>query len=345
MKKIVVVTGASGFFGYHMCKNLLEKGYTVRGIDIEPFEYEDIKGEVEFFKGDVRDKSLADKITQDCFAVIHAAAALPLRSKEEIEDVNFNGTKYYLEAAKKNGVERFVFISSTAVYGIPDYPDVTEEEVKEGVGPYGETKVRAENLCLEYKEDMIVSILRPKSFAGPYRLGVFEVLCDWVYSKKNIPIIGSGNNAYQLLHIDDLMDVCIMMLENDEEVVSDVYNVASSEYTTMKGDLQALLDYAGFGKKVIPFPSSIIIPPLKVFDRLGISPLYGWVYETADHDHTVSIDKIVKKTGWKPKYSTAQVWIDTYKWYEKNADNIQATGTTHRVKWKQGIVGIAKMFF
>ncbi len=341
-----LITGASGFLGYHLCKYLASKGEEVAGIDINDFEYEELKGKVQFYKGDVRDKLLIEKITKDVDVIIHGAAALPLSSKEEIYSVNLGGTKNILDSALKNGVNRVIYISSTAVYGIPKTHPVTEEYPLVGVGPYGETKIKSEQLCREYrKKGLCVPIIRPKTFAGPYRLGVFQVLCDWVASKKNIPIIGNGKNKYQLLHIYDLVEALYIMAKADCKKVNDVFNIGALEFKSMKEDLQELLDYAGYGKKVIPIPSILVVPPLKLFDKLHISPLYEWVYETADVDHYVDISKIMKTLNWKPKYTTADVWIDTYKWYVENKDKIKKTGKTHRVAWKQGILELAKVVF
>lgn len=341
-----LVTGASGFLGYHLCKYLVDKGEKVVGIDIVDFEYGELKDRVEFHKGDVRDEKLINEITKNIDVIIHGAAALPLRKKEEIYSVNVGGTKNILENALKNDVERVIYISSTAVYGIPKHHPVTEESPLIGVGPYGETKIKSEKLCVEYrKKGLCVPIVRPKTFAGPYRLGVFQILCDWVASKKNIPIIGNGKNKYQLLHIYDLVNVLYTMSYKKCNKVNDVFNIGALEFNSMKDDLQKLLDYAGYGKKVIPIPSILVVPLLKLFDKLHISPLYEWVYETADVDHYVDVSKIMNTLNWKPKYSTVDVWIDTYKWYVKNIDKIKKTGTTHRVAWKQGILELAKLFF
>ena len=342
-----LVTGASGFLGYHVCKFLIEKNQEVIGLDVNDFEYDDLKNEIKFYKGDIRDSKLIEKVTENVDVVMHGAAALPSESKKVIYDVNLKGMDNILESCIKNKVKRLIYISSTAVYGIPKQHPIDEDAPKIGVGPYGETKIIDEQKCDEYrKKGLTITILRPKTFAGPYRLGVFQIFCDWVYSKKNIPIIGSGKNKYQLLHVQDLVDAIYEVSIAPKENVNDVFNVASYEFKTMKEDLQKVLDYAGYGKKVIPIPSILVIPPLKVFEILHLSPLYEWVYETADKDHYVSVNKLMEKTHWKPKYSTADVWVDTYKWYKENVNKIKkGTGTTHRVAWKQGILEVVKWFF
>jgi len=343
----ILITGISGFTGYHLAKRFLqEKEVEVTGIDITEFDYPDIKDRIDFQKGDIRDAELVKKTCEGADIIIHSAAALPLYSKKDIYSINVDGTRNVLEAAMNAGIKHLIFISTTAVYGNPKTMKVMENAPLEAMNAYGKSKIMAEQLCDEYrKKGLVVTILRPKTFAGPYRLGVFTVLCDWVYSKKNVPLIGSGKNHYQLLHVYDLAEAIWQVSQAPKEKVNDVFNIGSTEFKTMKEDLQALLDHAGFGKKVIPIPKWLVVPPLKVMDKLHLSPLYEWVYETADQDHYVSVEKLEKVIGFKPKYSSAQVWIDTYDWYAQNVQNIKKSGIDHRSGWKQGLLGAVKMFF
>ena len=345
--KVYLVTGASGFLGYHLCQYLIAKGKVVRGIDIEAFNYPDIADEVAFFKGDIRDRSLLNAAMPGVDVVVHSAAALPLWPTKEISSVNIEGTKNVLEAAYDLRLGKVIFISSTAVYGIPKERSVNEEYPLTGVGSYGESKIAAERVCLEFRErGLCVAILRPKTFAGPMRLGVFQILCDWVRDGRNIPIIGSGSNKYQLLHVDDLVEAIYLISLSQENKANDTYNIGALKYETMKADLQSLLDYAGFGKRVIAIPSWIVIPILRILEYLHLSPLYEWIYETAGKEHHVSLDKIQRELDWNPRKSTADVWIDTYRWYlEEYKRRVIKTGISHRVAWKQGVLGFVKLFF
>lgn len=344
--RVFLVTGASGFMGYHMCKFLLNKGQKVIGVDIQEFKYPDLKN-VKFYKGDIRDERLMRKIMRGADIVIHCAAALPLWSKKEIFSVNVEGTRNILQIARELGVERVVFISSTAVYGLPKHHPVTEDYPLKGVGPYGESKIAAEKVCLEFrKKGECVPILRPKTFAGPMRLGVFQILNEWVRKGKNVPIVGHGKNKYQLLHIDDLMEAAWLVATAPKSKANDTFNVGALVFRSLKEDLQELLDCAGFGKRVIPTPSWLTIPLLKVLEYLRLSPLYEWIYETADKDHYVDVSKIQKVLGWEPKKTTADVWIDTYKWYVKNYWKYEGkSGITHTVGWRQGILKLLQHFF
>ncbi len=343
----VLVTGGSGFLGINLIRYLHRNNCQIKSLDIVEFDYPDMNEKIEIITGDIRNKITVQKAMEGVDVVVHSAAALPLYTPEEIFSTDIDGTKNLLEAAKKNNVNRFIHISSTAVYGIPDHHPLFEDDKLDGVGPYGKAKIQAEEECLKYREEgMTVTIIRPKSFVGPERLGVFDLLFDWAKDGHGFPMIGKGNNRYQLLDVEDLCEAIYLCCTLEKEKVNDIFNIGAKEYTTMKEDYQAVLDYAGHGKKIKGLPEKPIILTLKFLEALKISPLYKWVYETASKDSFVSIEKAERKLGFKPKYSNKDALIRNYKWYVANHEKFKGkSGISHRVPWKQGILRIAKIFF
>ncbi|HMB70665.1 MAG TPA: NAD-dependent epimerase/dehydratase family protein, partial [bacterium] len=216
-----------------------------------------------------------------------------------------------------------------------------------GVGPYGEAKVRAEEVCAEFRRHgMTVPIIRPKSFIGPERLGVFALLYDWAKDGHGFPMIGNGRNRYQLLDVEDLCDAIYLCATLPASRVDDVFNIGAREFLTMREDYQAVLDRAGHGKRIVGTPARPIIWTLRFLEALRISPLYKWVYETACEDSFVSIDKAERVLGFRPKFSNRDALVRNYEWYLANLHQFEHTsGVSHRVPWKQGILGLAKHFF
>ena len=208
-------------------------------------------------------------------------------------------------------------------------------------------KIEAEEECLKFREKGIcVPIIRPKSFIGPERLGVFDLLFDWAKDGHGFPMIGNGKNRYQLLDVEDLCEATYLCCTLDKDKVNDTFNIGAKEFTTMREDYQAVLDFAGHGKKIKGLPEKPIILTLKFLETLKISPLYKWVYETASKDSFVSIEKAEQKLGFKPKYSNKDALIRNYKWYVANHEKFKGkSGISHRVPWKQGILRVAKIFF
>jgi len=343
----VLVTGGSGFTGINLIRYLLERGVVVRSIDIAPFTYADCRGRIEVIDGDIRDEDAVRRAMEGVDLVIHCAMALPLYPERDIMTTGIDGTRRLLEAAEREKVRRFVHISSTAVYGIPDHHPLLETDKLDGVGPYGVAKIGAEDVCAEFRaRGLCVPVIRPKSFIGPERLGVFALLYDWAKDGRGFPMIGSGNNRYQLLDIGDLCQAIWLCSTLDEATVNDVFNIGAGEFTTMKQDWQAVLDHAGHGKKVVGTPAAPLIWTLRVLEKLGISPLYKWVYETASKDSFVSIEKAQRVLGYRPQYSNQAALIRNFEWYlAHEAEFKNASGVSHRVPWKQGILGLAKRFF
>ncbi|MHB9293384.1 putative 3 beta-hydroxysteroid dehydrogenase/Delta 5--_4-isomerase [Hollandina sp. SP2] len=343
------ITGGAGFLGINLTRYLLERGHAVVSYDMAAeYEYpEKNDNRVTLIHGDIRDFAHLAEAIKNCDLVVHTAAALPLYAEQDIRTTDIDGTRNVLQAAYDKGIMRFIQISSTAVYGIPDHHPLVEEDTLVGVGPYGKAKIDAERICEEYrKRGMIVSILRPKSFIGPERLGVFALFYDWASSGHGFPMIGSGNNRYQLLDVYDLCEAIYRCATLDGETVNDTFNIGAETFTTMKKDYQAVLDYAGFGKKIRGFPASPMIFALQVLEFLHVSPLYKWVYETAAKDSFVSIEKAKKRLGFTPRYSNQDALIRNYQWYLENKDSFaHASGVSHRLPWKQGILGFAKLFF
>jgi nucleoside-diphosphate-sugar epimerase len=342
-----LITGGSGFLGINMVRHLMSKGENdIVILDIADFDYPE-KDRVTFHKGDIRDPKAVEKAMEGVQWVIHTAAALPLYTEEEIFAIDVDGTRNVITAAHEAQVERFVHVSSTAVYGIPDHHPLYEDDRLDGVGPYGEAKIRAEEVCLEFrKKGMCVPIVRPKSFIGPERLGVFAIFYEWAKDGKNFPMIGWGNNRYQLLDVEDLCASIYLCLTLDQDVANDTYNIGAATFTTMKEDYQAVLDRAGFGKRIVGTPAGPAIWALRTLEAMHLSPLYKWVYETACTDSFVSIEKAEKKLGFSPKFSNKQALVRNYEWYLDNYESFEnQTGISHRVPWKQSALKIVKWFF
>ena len=341
-----LVTGGAGFLGINLVRYLLERGHEVVSLDVAPFSYPE-RDCITVIDGDIRDRAAVDRALAGCDMMVHCAAALPLYTPEEIYSTDIDGTRTVMQAAADAGLERVVHVSSTAVYGIPDHHPLVEDDPLDGVGPYGEAKVKAEEECLEFRaQGMTVPIIRPKSFIGPERLGVFALFYDWAKDGHGFPMIGSGDNRYQLCDVEDVCQGIYLAATGPAEKVDDVFNIGAREFTTMKEDYQAVLDEAGFGKQIRGFPAAPVIWTLRILEALKLSPLYKWVYETASEDSFVSIEKAERVLGFDPQYSNKDALVRNYRWYLEHLPEFEnASGVSHRVPWKQGILKVAKVFF
>ena len=341
-----LITGGSGFLGINLVRHLLPQGLALRSLDIVAFDYPE-RGRIDAIVGDIRDAGTVERAMQGVHTVVHCAAALPLASAAEIVSTGVDGTRVLLEAAARNGVQRFIFVSSTAVYGIPDHCPIVEDDPLHGVGPYGQAKIDAERLCAGFRaHGLCVSILRPKSFVGPERLGAFELLYDWAFDGRGFPVLGRGDNAYQLLDVEDLCRVVHLCMTLEPGRVNDTFNVGASEIGSMRENFQAVLDRAGHGRRVVPLPARPAVLLLRLLAALKLSPLYRWIYETADHDSVVSIERLRARLGFTPQRSNRAALLRNYDWYVAHRAEFQGRfGVSHRVPWKRGALRLAKCLF
>jgi nucleoside-diphosphate-sugar epimerase len=344
-----LVTGGSGFLGINLIRALVEKGHEVVSIDIAPFTYPDMVDRIDHRIVDIRDRKAVDEcMSQNIDVFMHGAAALPLYKKSDILSTNIEGTRNVFESAEKYGVNRGIYISSTAVYGIPEKHPLFEDDPLVGVGPYGYTKIEAEKMVKQFREKgMTITTMRPKSFVGPERLGVFAIFYQWASEGRSFPMIGRGENLYQLLHVEDLCNSIIIAAEHsDTQAVNTEFNIGAKEFSTMREDYQVVLDKAGFNRKIKKSPANLVIFALELLDMLNLSPLYPWVYKTATKDSFVAIEKAEKLLGFTPKYSNKEALLRNYQWYLDNRDSFEKSdGVTHRAPWSQGVLGLARHFF
>ena len=125
--------------------------------------------------------------------------------------VNLDGTRNLLSAALDCGVRKVIFTSSTAVFGIPAELPITRSTKPTPCEPYGRTKVASEQLCLDYIErGLDVTMVRPRTILGHGRLGIFQMLFEWIREGRNMPVMGSGDNRFQFIHAHDLANAAIL---------------------------------------------------------------------------------------------------------------------------------------
>jgi nucleoside-diphosphate-sugar epimerase len=337
------ISGGAGFLGLHLARRLLDDHQTVRTLDVAPLDEPSLERSVHELRGDLRDPVTARQLVDGADVLVHAAAALPIRgSRQEITSVNAGGTATVLAAALEAGVRRAIFISSTAVYGVPKVHPIPEDAPLVGVGPYGESKIEAERVCREFGErGLEVVIVRPKTFIGPERLGVFEILFDWVHDGRRIYMLGDGRNRYQLLAVEDLVEAVVLAARKDG-VAGEAINVGAQEFGTVREDLQALIDHAQSSSRLTAVPARPAEIALRALELARLSPLAEWHYKTAHRDSFVDVTKAERLLGWHARLSNADALCETYDWYLAHRDTLGKAGTTHRVPWNQQALALLK---
>jgi len=306
--------------------------HEVRSLDVVPLGDAELERSVVEIRGDMRDAAKARELVDGADVLVHAAAALPIRgSRALIMEVNVDGTRTLLEAAREAGLSRVLFISSTSVYGVPEVHPIPEDAPLVGVGAYGESKIAAEALVRGSRLPWV--IIRPKTFIGPECLGVFEILFDWIREGRRIYVLGNGSNRYQLLAVEDLVEAIVRAGERD--VAGEVFNVGATEFGTVRSDLEALIAHAGTRSRLRPIPARPAEVVLRGLELAKVSPLVEWHYKTASRDSYVDVSKAQRLLGWDATKSNVETLVENYDWYVANRGTLERAGVTHRVPWNQ----------
>lgn len=336
MKK-ALITGGSGYFGSLLVNKLREKGFECTIFDLN--DADDREPDVGFIQGDIRDYSSILNATQNQDIVFHNVAQVPLAKDVLLFDsVNVLGTENMLKGSLESKVSKVIYTSSSAVFGVPKRNPVTEKTEPNPGEAYGLAKYKGELMCLDYvAKGLDVSIIRPRTIMGHGRLGIFQILFEWIKEGKNVPVLGRGDNIYQFVHADDLAEACISA---SVKPGAEMYNCGANRYGSMRDVLEKLCAHANTGSRVVSVPMTPAVIGMKITSALGISPLGA--YHALMYGKSMYFDtkKAESDLSWYPKHSNEEMFIDSYNWYLANRDAVlqQTGGSHHRSAVKQGIL-------
>src|SRR3989344_2383142 len=229
MSSTVLVTGGAGYVGSVLVPALLARGYTVKVLDL--FIYGDTLEEhphLECVRGDIRDQELLQKIMPGCDEVIHLACISNDPSFEmnpELgKSINFDAFEPLVRIAKDNRVKRFIYASSSSVYGIKDAENVTEDMPLEPLTDYSKFKAMCEEILQKYQSDDFTTVtIRPATVCGyspRQRLDVIvNILTNHAVNTKKIKVFG-GAQKRPNIHMQDMVDAYVLLLEAPKEKVA-----------------------------------------------------------------------------------------------------------------------------
>jgi nucleoside-diphosphate-sugar epimerase len=331
----VLVTGGSGYFGEILVQRLRERGDDVGILDI--IDNADRSADVWFVNGDVRDRKTVDKAMESVDVVHHNVAQVPLaKNRHEFWSVNVDGTENVLEAARAAGVRKVVLMSSSAVHGVPEANPVTRNSAPAPREAYGRAKLESERLADRYRDrGLDVSIIRPRTILGHGRLGIFQILFEWVRRDKPLYLLGPGDNRYQFVHSDDLADAALRAADREG---SQLYLCGTDRFGTMRELLEALVAHANSRSPIRSLPFRATQAAMVVTSKLGLSPLGDYHSLMYGRGMWFDIEDARRELEWAPKYSNAEMICDSYDWYLAHRDEVLARrdASHHRSAVKLG---------
>lgn len=341
-KERVLVTGGSGFLGSQIAARLARrKDVELVCLDILP-PPERLPG-VLYLVQDIRDLPRLIEATRQVDLIIHTAALVPLtKSGQGFFEVNAGGTENVVACCRQNGVDRLVHLSSSAIYGLPGDHPIRDDTAAAPLEIYGRSKLAAEQAVRGYLETGgSAACIRPRTIVGGrQRLGIFQILFEWISQHHDIYVIGRGDNLFQFLHLEDLLEAIFKAAAGK---ASGMYNIGSREYGTLRQTLEGLIAYAGSRSRVRGLPVALARGALKTADLLRLSPLAPWHYLTYHKPFVFDISRAVTELGWEPRYTDLEAFTESYDWYLGHRDmDAAGRGSAHRSKPSQRLLKVLK---
>lgn len=338
-----LVTGGSGFIGNLVARRLLERGEEVTILDI--WEDPSRPREIAYVEASVTDRDKVREAMQGVDIVHHNAALVAQTAAgKKYFEVNVEGSRIVTEEAAKVRVQALIHTSSTSVFGAPEQMPITNDTPTRPFEPYGRSKLEGEHVVDEIcaKHGIPLITIRPRATLGAGRLGIFQVLFEWIRDNRNVYVIGSGDIGFQFIHAADLMDFYMTALDLGR---SGTYNVGTDEFGTLRGDLEKLITYAGSTSKVASLPVWPAVNALRVLYYAGLSPLVPWHYLTYHKPCYFDVQPLLD-LGWKPRYSNDAMLQESYDWFVANREKQREarSASPHRAPLRQQVLRLVKRF-
>jgi nucleoside-diphosphate-sugar epimerase len=332
-----LVTGGAGYFGEVLAGRLIAAGQQVRILDLNA---SDLPG-IEQITGDIRDPETVARSCAGIDVVYHNVAQVPLaKNRAAFFAVNRDGVHILLQAARAAGVKKVVYTSSSAVFGVPRENPVTRDTPPSPAEDYGRAKLAGEELCLEASAaGLDVSIIRPRTILGHGRLGVVQVLFDWIAKGRDVPVFNGGHNKYQFVHADDLAAACMAAGARPS---FGTYNIGAARFGTMRELLEALIRHAGSKSRIKSLPMAPMETIMGLTSRIGLSPLGPYHALMYGRELYFDISDAVRELGYAPRYSNEEAICQSYDWYMANRDRIRSEGASaHKSAVRKGVLALA----
>lgn len=309
----VLITGGAGFIGSHLIKHWLKAEPGVSIVNLDKLTYcgdlsrlEELKSHprYQFVEGDVCQPEVVETALSGCSAVVHLAAETHVdRSLLEAKtflDTNIYGTYVLLEAARKKGVGKLIYVSTDEVYGSRPKGFFTEKDPLKPTSPYSISKTAADLMVASYGHvhKMHTAVTRGSNTYGPYQYPekVIPLFVSNALSGEKLPLYGDGRQVRNWLYVEDHCRGILTVFKKGRS--GEAYNIASSVYLRNEELTARILKILGKPKNLVQ----------KVKDRVG-------------HDRRYAIDsKKLRALGWQEAFSFEQAFEKTVLWYRDHPD-------------------------
>ncbi|MBX7182028.1 MAG: NAD-dependent epimerase/dehydratase family protein [Bacteroidia bacterium] len=326
----ILVTGANGFIGSNLTRQLLSEGHEVKAMVLPGTSLKNLDGlTCEIVYSDITKVETLQGKLNDVELVYHLAALPSAAWTRTIFKVNFQGTKNLLEEAIRCNVKRFVFMSSLVVHGFRNFKNADEATplMKPGIltRPYTASKIKCEELLQANKSKIEVVIIRPGfQIFGPNDLLTSKEILSRIEKRQLLAYLGSGNNRLGFVYVDNLVFglVCAGM---ESKAAGQTYIIADHdpEFIESKNLFPLFAEKLGFQAKPIAIPKALVLPIALMVDVLHFTflrkkmPIFStYIVQTATHDLHFSSQKARSEIGFYSKTKLPEGLERTISWYK-----------------------------
>jgi UDP-glucose 4-epimerase len=257
----VLVTGGAGFIGSHLVDSLVSCGYHVKVLDnLSTGRLVNIQthletGKIDFIEGDITDADLVRNCVREVSAVVHLAAVVNVPfsfwKPQLTRKINVEGTMNLFRSSVEEKADKFVFISSCAVYGEPKYLPIDESHPFAPISPYAQAKLEAEQSCLRFSKTcstklvvlLLFNVYGPRQGVNDYS-GVITQFISRIKKNQPLTIYGDGTQTRDFVNVHDVVNAIVSIMENNE-ADGEVFNVGSGKPVTIRELAETTIELAG----------------------------------------------------------------------------------------------------
>lgn len=322
MAQTALVTGASGFTGGYMVKNLLEHGYRVKAQVRSTSRIDGLKSlPVELIYGDICNAEDMDRAVAGTDIVFHIAAMYRAANEPDqvYRDVNVTGSENIFKAALKHKIRRVVYCSTVGVHGHVSQPPADENAPLNPGDIYQITKIEAEKLAMEYyhRHNLPVTIVRPTGIYGPGDLRMLKMYR--MVQKKRFLMLGRKDPFYHLTYVTDIVEGFRLAGEHPD-AAGEAYIIAGEQYFTLKQFAQTIADELGIRLKIIKFPLWPVYAAGYLCEKICVPlrvqpPIYRRRVDIYVKDRAFDCSKAKQQLGYKPVVEIKEGIHRTAEWY------------------------------
>ncbi len=321
---MILITGNAGFIGRYLTSALIEKEYSIRGLDIRPRT--DILKNFVQVEGNILDKDVVRKVTSGVDCIVHLAAEHKDFgiTQDQYYKVNVEGTHVLLDIAAEQDIKKFIFYSSVAVYGT--HQPSSDETVPSPNNHYGISKWEAEKLIHAWAQennDRKVSIIRPAVVFGPHnQANIFRLVkqvCD-----RRFYWIGDGLNIKSIAYVENLVQATIFLLSLMKPGVS-TYNYSDEPQRTTRELVELIAKKASVKMPTLKIPTWAAIGCASIFDIIGYLTHKDIPITTARirkfNTSTCHRAQLIFSLGFRPPYTMEEGISKFVNWYLEQRDH------------------------